>query len=269
MLPFVEAAPAGAAPDPRNPDPALPALYNSVALFDADGRLAALYRKSHLWGAAYEQRIFTPGPGPSAPGRPPGAPPFPAARLRAFPHTPLGLLVCFDVEFPEPARLLALGGARVLVAVMASGEADGFTSAAFIRARAAENGVALAYCNLPASPVPELRGAGDRGLPCAPDVIAVAYSGGSAVVSPDGRPAVAARACPPPGAAGDVAFGDGGDQQASAAVEAALARVGALDAAADEHVLVADVDPGAPRYEAWRARNPYLAERRADLFGGL
>src|SRR5205085_21291 len=66
-------------------------LYNSAAIVDASGT-RAVYRKAHLWGA--EKKIFTPGD---------DAPP-----VVELPFGKVGLMVCYDVEFPEWVRLAAL-----------------------------------------------------------------------------------------------------------------------------------------------------------------
>jgi predicted amidohydrolase len=74
-------------------------LYNSAALLDG-GEVRAVYRKLHLWDA--EKLVFTAGD---------AAPPVldtSAGRI--------GMLVCYDLEFPELTRGLALAGAE-LVAV--------------------------------------------------------------------------------------------------------------------------------------------------------
>lgn len=72
-------------------------VYNSAAIVTASG-VAAIYRKTHLWGA--EPDIFSAGD---------TAPPVidtPVGRL--------GVLVCYDVEFPEMPRSLALAGAEII-----------------------------------------------------------------------------------------------------------------------------------------------------------
>jgi Predicted amidohydrolase len=73
-------------------------LYNSAAVVDASGVLA-VYRKVHLWDK--EKLIFTPGSAePPVVDTPVGA---------------LGILICFDLEFPEFPRSLALRGAELIV----------------------------------------------------------------------------------------------------------------------------------------------------------
>ncbi|RIX27774.1 nitrilase-related carbon-nitrogen hydrolase [Amnibacterium setariae] len=72
-------------------------LYNSAAVLDRSGT-RAVYRKVHLWDL--EKRVFTPG-----------------SDLPAVVETPygrLGVMVCFDLEFPEWTRIAALRGADLL-----------------------------------------------------------------------------------------------------------------------------------------------------------
>jgi predicted amidohydrolase len=74
-------------------------LYNSAAIVDASGVLA-VYRKTHLWDR--ERLIFTPGD---------AAPP-----VLETPFGRLGVLICYDIEFPEMPRSLALRGADLICA---------------------------------------------------------------------------------------------------------------------------------------------------------
>jgi predicted amidohydrolase len=74
-------------------------MANSAAMIDANG-LRAVYRKAHLWDA--EKDLFTPG----------DAPPPVVETL----HGRLGMLICYDLEFPEWVRLPALAGADLLCA---------------------------------------------------------------------------------------------------------------------------------------------------------
>ncbi|CAI8782464.1 5-aminopentanamidase [Pseudomonas sp. IT-P74] len=74
-------------------------LANSAAMIDANG-LRAVYRKAHLWDA--EKDIFTAG----------DAPPPVVETV----HGRLGMLICYDLEFPEWVRLAALAGADLLCA---------------------------------------------------------------------------------------------------------------------------------------------------------
>lgn len=72
-------------------------LYNSAIVL-GDGRTLGCYRKSHLWAA--ESTIFATGPE--------------AGTIIDTPVCRLGVAICYDNEFPEIPRRLALGGAEVL-----------------------------------------------------------------------------------------------------------------------------------------------------------
>jgi predicted amidohydrolase len=72
-------------------------LYNSAAIVGAGGVLAH-YRKVHLWDR--EPEVFTPGT---------ELPPVIDTE-----HGRLGLMVCYDLEFPEWVRAAALAGAELL-----------------------------------------------------------------------------------------------------------------------------------------------------------
>jgi predicted amidohydrolase len=72
-------------------------LHNSAALITEDG-VQGVYRKVHLWDR--EKLWFTPG----------SAPPLVVDTA----HGRIGLLICFDLEFPEWTRIAALAGADLL-----------------------------------------------------------------------------------------------------------------------------------------------------------
>lgn len=78
-------------------------LYNSVAVLDADGSLAGIYRKTHIPDDHYYQEKFYFTPGDSG---------FQAFRTR---YGRIGVAICWDQWFPESARLLALKGAEILL----------------------------------------------------------------------------------------------------------------------------------------------------------
>lgn len=79
------------------------ALFNSVAMIDADGAVLGLYRKTHIpQNPGYEEKFyFTPGDT--------GFVTF-ATRFGR-----LGVGICWDQWFPECARALALNGAEALL----------------------------------------------------------------------------------------------------------------------------------------------------------
>jgi predicted amidohydrolase len=72
-------------------------VYNSAAVVDQSG-VIGVYRKVHLWDR--EKLWFAPG------GEPPRVFDTPAGRI--------GVLVCYDLEFPEMPRMLALAGAELI-----------------------------------------------------------------------------------------------------------------------------------------------------------
>ena len=74
-------------------------LYNSAAVVDASGVLA-VYRKTHLWDR--ERLFFTPGAS------------VPPVLETGFGR--VGVLICYDLEFPEMPRSLALRGADLICA---------------------------------------------------------------------------------------------------------------------------------------------------------
>ncbi len=78
------------------------ALYNSLAMIDADGETLGVYRKSHIPdGPGYHEKFYF-NPGDT------GFPVWETAYAR------VGALICWDQWFPEPARILALKGAEVI-----------------------------------------------------------------------------------------------------------------------------------------------------------
>jgi 5-aminopentanamidase len=72
--------------------------YNSAVMVDATGPRAS-YRKVHLWDGE-KTWGFTPGSAP---------PP-----VVDTPHGRIGMMVCYDLEFPEWVRTVALQGAELL-----------------------------------------------------------------------------------------------------------------------------------------------------------
>ncbi|MGH3633976.1 MAG: nitrilase-related carbon-nitrogen hydrolase, partial [Mycobacterium sp.] len=76
------------------------ALPRNSAVIIEDGEVLTVYRKAHLWDA--EPRYFTPG------DVAPEVVPTSLGRLAT--------MICYDLEFPEYARLPALAGAQLLAA---------------------------------------------------------------------------------------------------------------------------------------------------------
>jgi 5-aminopentanamidase len=150
-------------------------LYNSAALVDASGT-RAVYRKVHLWDK--EKLVFTPGD---------AAPPVVDTEVGR-----VAVMICYDLEFPEWARLAALDGADLIAAPVnwpgyrwPAGERPAEVVKA--QAAAAANGVFVAVAD---------RCRTERGVP---------WISGSVIIGPEGyplagpvladRPAVLTAAC--------------------------------------------------------------------------
>jgi predicted amidohydrolase len=106
-------------------------IYDTTVVIAPGGELLSVYDKTHLFDR--EKTVFTPGAA--------FAPPF------AFGEVRFGVLCCFDIEFPEAARALALQGAQCLLVPSANMEPWGGHHRAFVRARALENHAFVAYAN--------------------------------------------------------------------------------------------------------------------------
>jgi predicted amidohydrolase len=129
------------------------AVANSVACFDATGELRGIYRKTHLFGNT-ERNAFTAGD---------------ELLLVTLSRLAVGPLICFDMEFPEPARALCLAGAELLVTLAANMVPYGPEHALAARARALDNRCPHVYVNR----------TGDES-DCS-------FPGGSCVIGPDGE----------------------------------------------------------------------------------
>jgi predicted amidohydrolase len=108
-------------------------VYNTVVGYDGDGRIAAAYRKIHLFDALGHRESDTLAPGDD----------LVIADLGGL---RVGFLTCYDIRFPELARALALGGAQLLVvpAAWASGLFKEEHWVTLVRARAIENTIWVA-----------------------------------------------------------------------------------------------------------------------------
>ncbi len=142
----------------RNPaDPAHP--FNAALVIRADGELAGVYRKTHLFEREHE--AFTPSDD------------YPTFDLAlgsdaSRPPVRVGVSICADVEYPEVGRMLAIGGAQLVAVPSADMEPYRAQQAANLASRAIENNVYVALANT----VDRRRG--------------VTFFGGSGIAGPDG-----------------------------------------------------------------------------------
>ncbi|MDY0162279.1 nitrilase-related carbon-nitrogen hydrolase [Desulfobotulus sp.] len=74
-------------------------VFNTAHVLDSDGRVAGFYRKTHLFTAGGEGRGFAAGD---------------RAQVFETAAGPLGVLICYDLRFPELARTLMDKGAKIL-----------------------------------------------------------------------------------------------------------------------------------------------------------
>ena len=107
-------------------------VFNSAVLIDRDGEVLLNYRKTHLYGDL-DRKAFAAGEA--------------LAPVVELDGVRVGVLVCYDIEFPEPARALAAAGAQLIAVPTSLMEPSGWIAETLVPARAAENQVFVAYCN--------------------------------------------------------------------------------------------------------------------------
>ncbi|MDX3855431.1 carbon-nitrogen hydrolase family protein [Streptomyces sp. AK02-01A] len=107
-------------------------IFNAAQLIAADGERLANYRKTHLFGG-FEREWFTPGERPLVQAE--------LAGLR------LGIMICYDVEFPENVRAHALAGTDLLLVPTAQMHPFEFVAESLVPVRAFENQMYVAYVN--------------------------------------------------------------------------------------------------------------------------
>lgn len=105
-------------------------VYDTAFHMDEAGNIAETYRKIHLYDALgiKESKILLPG-----------------SHIRRPKHTPagkVGMLICYDLRFPEVSRILASAGSEILVAPSAwvRGKGKEEQWIALNKSRAIENG---------------------------------------------------------------------------------------------------------------------------------
>ncbi|MFI1737015.1 carbon-nitrogen hydrolase family protein [Streptomyces sioyaensis] len=108
------------------------AVYNSAQLIGPEGERLANYRKTHLFGC-FEREWFTPGE---------------QAVVQAdLGGLRIGVMICYDVEFPENVRAHALAGTDLLLVPTAQMHPFQFVAESVIPVRAFENQMYVAYVN--------------------------------------------------------------------------------------------------------------------------
>lgn len=108
------------------------AVYNAAQLIGADGRRLINQRKTHLYGDL-DRGSFTPGTDS-----------FAVAEVGGI---KVGVLICYDVEFPEIVRRHALAGVDAVLVPTALMHPYTIVATTVVPARAFENGIFVAYAN--------------------------------------------------------------------------------------------------------------------------
>jgi predicted amidohydrolase len=126
--------------------------YNAAILSGPNG-VEAVYRKTHTLCLGVD-RFATPGDIPF--------------QVHQLPFARVGILICYDLRFPEPARMLFLEGAQIIALPTNWPRSSTIQPDVFTRSRAAENRVFLLAAD---------RAGTERGA---------TFLGRSQIVSPDG-----------------------------------------------------------------------------------
>ena len=106
-------------------------IFNTAVAFDAAGDILARYRKIQLFGPE-EKALYTSGDD---------------YVVFDYLGTRFGLLICYDVEFPEHTRALARMGAEVILVPTANMQPFVNVNQVMVPARAAENAITIVYAN--------------------------------------------------------------------------------------------------------------------------
>lgn len=120
------------APEVVGADGEEPAVFNSAFFIDSTGEILSVYRKTHLFGDE-EKALFSPGEV--------------VGGLVEFRGISVGMLICYDVEFPENVRHYAMQGADLIAVPTAQMVPFEFVAETMIPVRAWENQCYVAYAN--------------------------------------------------------------------------------------------------------------------------
>lgn len=107
-------------------------VRNTVYAFDRNGQVTGEYSKIHLFRLMEEEKALVPG---DRPGR---------IELDGI---PAAAMICYDIRFPELARTLALGGAKLLIVPAQWPHPRLHHWRTLLMARAIENQMYVLACN--------------------------------------------------------------------------------------------------------------------------
>ncbi len=140
-------------------------LYNSSIAINADGTIAGLYRKVHLF--YYEKKVFSDGDL--------GFPVY-NLKMQSGLALKLGMQICYDWRFPEASRSLALGGAE-LIAIPSNIVTTTGMLKTTLQVRAFENKVIVVFADRIGKEVLQTPGANQE----------LIFRGGSAIIDYNGK----------------------------------------------------------------------------------
>ena len=135
------------------PEAAGSRIFNAALYVGPDGKVSANYRKTHLFGS-YEKTYFQPGD---------------ALVMTELEGLNIGILICYDVEFPEAVRALTYAGADLIAVPTALMKDYCRVAEHVVPTRAYESEIYVAYVNR---------------CGCEGDLT---YCGRACLVGPDGR----------------------------------------------------------------------------------
>ncbi|HUW14694.1 MAG TPA: carbon-nitrogen family hydrolase [Anaerolineae bacterium] len=144
-------------------------IFNTATLFSAEGELAGVYRKTHLFGLMEEDLYLAAGN---------------RAPLLDLGWGPTALAICYDLRFPELFRRYAVEGATLILlpAQWPRRRVDAWRT--LLRARAAKNQLYMVGCNRVGCNRAGCKQPGQSGDPLASGT---PFGGHSAVIDPWGN----------------------------------------------------------------------------------
>ena len=128
-------------------------IFNAAAFVSSEGKMLASHRKRLMAPGSFEQKYFANGS---------------TSTILNYGGVTIGILICYEVEFPELVRETAAQGAQLILVPTALASQWSVVATRVVTSRAFENGVWLAYAN---------HAGHENGID---------YLGGSNIVAPNG-----------------------------------------------------------------------------------
>lgn len=269
--------------------------FNAAVAIDADGSVAAVYGKTHLWNGDgfdhVERDLYQasaeparsvgwrklPPPGAESDAGPEGSllpdEPAPLSASDVYPvftlpaaglgDLRLGMCICYDVEHPAVVAAYAARGVDVILVPTASTGPSAILSRVLVPARAYEAHATIAYCNYPSNRAGEPSGAPVDGEAAADGAVEAAavpvrWAGAGDIAQAAAAASAFGNAAAPVWPLGFSGASVVYDGDGTLAGEPSPPE-------AESVTLVPVTGPGSARVAEHVQRNPYLADRRLDL----